>query len=106
MTTIKKYYRTRLETLVQFLRAANVYNGISITHLMYATFVPHRQVKEYLAMLIRNGLLKYEPPLRLYKTTQKGLKFLEVYEKLSRLANTTTTTSGTEMKLLRANNIT
>jgi predicted transcriptional regulator len=103
MTTTKKYYRTKIEILVQFLQAANAHDGISITHLMYVTFVPHRQVKEYLNILVRNGLLEYERAARTYKTTQKGLKFLQVYEKLLKLANTTATTSDTEMKLVRMN---
>jgi predicted transcriptional regulator len=83
--TVKKY-RTRTEILVQLLQvAASVNNGISITRLMYGTFVPRWQVKEYLDLLIQNGLLEHDLLARTYKTTEKGIKVIELFEKLQEL---------------------
>ena len=86
----KKYYRTKTEILAQFLQAANAYNGISITHLMYNTFVPHTQVKENLGLLVQNELLDYDVIARTYKITEKGTRALDLYKKLQQLTNATT----------------
>jgi predicted transcriptional regulator len=82
--TIRRY-RTKTEILAEFLQAASVHNGISRTHLMYNTFVPHRQVKEYLRVVVQNGLLDYDGLTRIYKTTEKGLNVIELCEKLQEL---------------------
>jgi predicted transcriptional regulator len=67
------------------VQAASAHNGMSKTQFMYRTFLPYMQVKEYLDILMRNGLLEHERPARIYRTTQKGLKFLEIYRQLEEL---------------------
>src|ERR671939_1974778 len=91
----KKYYRTKTDILAQFLQAANAHNGISITHLMYNTFVPHTQVKENLGLLVQKELLDYDLITRTYKTTEKGMEALGLYKKLQQLTN-----APTEFKLV------
>jgi predicted transcriptional regulator len=86
----KKYHRTKTEILIQFLQTACVHNGISITHLMYNTFVPHRQVKENLGLLVQNELVNYDIASRTYKTTEKGKEALDLYGELQQLTNATT----------------
>ena len=93
--TKKKYYRTKTEILTQFLQAACVHNGISTTHLMYNTFVPHTQVKEYVGLLAQNELLDYDLTTRTYKVTEKGMKALDSYKELQQLTN-----ANTEFKLV------
>lgn len=44
--------------------------------IMYEVFLSHRQVKEYLALLIEKGLLEYQKGNMTYKTTEKGNLFL------------------------------
>jgi winged helix-turn-helix protein len=40
-------------------------------------------LKEYLKVLIENELLGYDFVTRTFKTTQKGLKFLHLYNKIN-----------------------
>ena len=77
--------RTRIEIIAQFLQAASTHDGVTKTRFMYRTFLPYMQVKEYLAILLRNELVEYDLPAKTYKTTHKGLKFLKVYQQLEDL---------------------
>ena len=75
-----KNYRTRTEIAAQILQAANGHNEITKTKIMYATFLSHKQLQEYLALLIQDELLEYLEATHTYRTTEKGLKFLKIYE--------------------------
>ena len=50
---------------------------------MYKVFLSQSQLKEYLKVLIENELLGYDFVTRTFKTTQKGLKFLHLYNKIN-----------------------
>jgi predicted transcriptional regulator len=50
---------------------------------MYKVFLSQSQLKEYLKVLIENELLRYDSVTRTFKTTQKGLKFLQLYNKIN-----------------------
>jgi predicted transcriptional regulator len=52
---------------------------------MYNVFLSYAQLKDYLALLIQNGLLEYLEGKNSYRTTEKGLKFLKIYEKMEEL---------------------
>ena len=52
---------------------------------MYVAFLSYAQLKEYLVLLIQNGLLEYLEATHTYRTTEKGLKFLKIYEKMEEL---------------------
>jgi predicted transcriptional regulator len=52
---------------------------------MYNVFLSYAQLKEYLALLIQNGLLEYLEGKNSFRTTEKGLKFLKIYEKMEEL---------------------
>jgi predicted transcriptional regulator len=36
-------------------------------------------LKEYLAMLVENSLLEFEEGRQFYRTTKKGIRFLQMY---------------------------
>ncbi len=81
-------YRSRTELFGQILQAAN--GGITKNKMMYSLFMSHEQLKEYLLILIENGLLVYLQASHTYKTTEKGLKFLQILEQIQQeLAPTT-----------------
>ena len=52
---------------------------------MYVAFLSYAQLKEYLVLLIQNRLLEYLEATHTYRTTEKGLKFLKIYEKMEEL---------------------
>jgi|SRR5215218_3737423 predicted transcriptional regulator len=80
-----KNYRNRTEIVAQILQAANDHNEITKTKIMYATFLSYKQLQRYLALLIQDELLEYVKGTHTYRTTEKGLKFLKMYEKMEEL---------------------
>lgn len=57
---------------------ANV-GGATKTKIMYKAFLSYSQLKEYLAMLVENSLLEFEEGRQIYRTTEKGIRFLQMY---------------------------
>src|SRR5437870_2891093 len=76
-------YRSRTEIIALILGAAT--NGATKTRLMYGAYVSYAQILEYLELLQENGLLSYEMGVQQHKLTEKGIRFLRSYEKISEL---------------------
>jgi predicted transcriptional regulator len=76
-------YRDRTEITARILDVAQ--EGTIITKIMYAAFITHLQLKEYLAFLKENSLLEYNADTKLYHTTEKGIRFLDSYKEMERL---------------------
>jgi predicted transcriptional regulator len=53
--------------------------------MLYATFLSYKQLQRYLALLIEGELLEYVDGTKSYRTTEKGLKFLKIYEQMEEL---------------------
>ncbi len=70
-------YRSRTDITAQILEAAN--GGVTKTKIMYKAFLSYAQLKEY---LIENGLLEYIEGEQVYKTTDKGNRFLKIYNQI------------------------
>jgi predicted transcriptional regulator len=77
-------YRNRTEIVAKILQSANG-RKVSKTRLMYSVFLSYTQIKEYLAMLIENGLIEYQKDTNSYTTTEKGIGFLYFYERMEAL---------------------
>ena len=77
-------YRSRTDIVTQILDAANGY-GANKTRIMYKAYLSYAQLKEYLSILITNGLLEENQAEKLYKTTEKGIKFMRVYSHMDEL---------------------
>ena len=52
-------------------------DGTTKTKIMYKAFLSYAQLKEYLGVMVENGLLAYEEGEVKYKTTEKGIKFMK-----------------------------
>ena len=74
-------YRSRTEIASRILESATG-SGTTKTRIMYKAFLSYAQLKEYLAVLEENGLLAYDKGEQVYKTTQKGLHFLNITNSL------------------------
>ncbi len=73
------------------LEAAN--GGSSKTKIMYKAFLSYNQLREYLSVLIENNLIEYLEGSPIYKTTEKGLMFLQKNNEIEGLLNVQTINS-------------
>ena len=76
--------RSRTEIVSNILDAANG-GGETKTKIMYKAFLSYNQVHEYLSILIENNLIEYLDGTQTYKTTEKGLNYLKMYNKIRKL---------------------
>jgi predicted transcriptional regulator len=76
-------YRSRTDIISQMLEAAN--GGATKTKIMYTAYLSYAQLKEYLSVMMENGLIEYVEGVRLYRTTAKGLKFVGMYSQIDDL---------------------
>ena len=77
---IRMKYRSRTDITAQILEAAN--GGVTKTKIMYKAFLSYAQLKEYLTVLMENGLLEYIEGEQIYRTTEKGNRFLKIYNQI------------------------
>ncbi|MDG6995436.1 MAG: hypothetical protein JRN52_05895 [Nitrososphaerota archaeon] len=75
--------RDRLRIVSTILTVAK--EGYLKTHLMFRANLNHLMVSEYLEELLRLGLVQEEGAgsSKIYRTTAKGLKFIELYKTIS-----------------------
>jgi predicted transcriptional regulator len=74
-------HRNRIEIISQILEAANG-SDTKKTKLMYKANLSHNQLKEYLRILSERDFLHYDFDTHTFKTTEKGLRFLDTYNQL------------------------
>jgi predicted transcriptional regulator len=79
-------HRSRIDIASDVLKAAN--GGASKIKIMYGALLSYKQMKEYVNFLTKMGLLVIdindgEAPV--FKTTEKGLRFLETYNRLDEM---------------------
>ncbi len=77
------HYRDRTEIVRQILEIANgAAENITKTKLMYRAFLSYSQLKEYLTLLTEKDLLRYDSIIQTYKTTEKGVRLLQLCNEL------------------------
>jgi predicted transcriptional regulator len=81
-----KKYRSRTEIIHDILHTANSDgNGVVQTKIMYNAFLSYHQVREYLILLIDNGLIQHDLDSRRFKITEKGIRFLQLCDQIGDL---------------------
>ena len=68
------------------LASASKIEGVTQTKIMFESCLSYSQLKDYLALLIENGMLERNLNNR-YQTTEKGVKMLDVYQKVNDLVS-------------------
>jgi predicted transcriptional regulator len=83
--------RSRTEIIAEILEIANIGNNSNNNDDGYGYYPPtkykitddasltYTQMKEYVTMLTDTGLLSYDLDTRTFKTTEKGQRFLRIY---------------------------
>jgi predicted transcriptional regulator len=74
-------YRSRSDIIGLILEAAN--GGATKTKIMYKAFLSFAQLREYLSMLSEKGLIEYQDGIQRYKTTEKGIRLLQIYNQMN-----------------------
>lgn len=75
------------EIIAEILECGQVRQGISKTRVMYEVQVSYTQIKEYLQYLQQCELLVFDEENRVFRTTKKGKKFLELYNEMNKLTS-------------------
>jgi predicted transcriptional regulator len=77
----KRERRYREEIIYQILNTAK--EPVTRTRLTYASLLSNSQLREYILLLIRKGMLQFEPTTtRMFMVTENGREFLRLYERI------------------------
>ena len=76
-----RYRRSRIDIFSQILVAAQGADTKK-TKIMYKASLSDQALNEYLEILTDSDLLHFRLDIRTFKTTEKGLRFLETYNKM------------------------
>ena len=74
--------RDRFEILSLILHIANGYNNVTMTKIMNRALLSYNQMKEHLMFLTEKDLLRYDEENHAFKTTDKGMRFLQIYDRM------------------------
>jgi predicted transcriptional regulator len=65
--------------------SSNSEDGATKTRMMYNIFLSPDQLKEFIAVLIESDLLSYDSTIHKFKTTEKGITFLQAYKQIDHM---------------------
>ena len=74
-----RFNRSRDDIISDILEVASGGGIATKMGIMYKTFLSHAQMKNYLTYLTQHDLIEYDVGAQIYKTTEKGLRFLDTY---------------------------
>jgi predicted transcriptional regulator len=81
---VEHQYRSRNDIIASILEVANG-NSVRITQIQFKAYLSYTLLKEYLVLLLENGLLEYIEGERAFKTTSKGMQFLHTHNQMSEM---------------------
>lgn len=77
-------YRSRTDIVSQILETAS-HGGVTKTKIMYGAYLSYAQLKEYLTVLLDSGLMEYINGQQVFRTTDKGMTYLNAYSKIGEM---------------------
>ena len=77
-------YRNRFDIIASILETAKA-NWVRHSDILRTASLSHIPFKQYLLLLHRNGLIEYSLRERTCKTTEKGLRFLNIFNKMKNM---------------------
>ncbi|HYZ51788.1 MAG TPA: winged helix-turn-helix domain-containing protein [Nitrososphaeraceae archaeon] len=78
-------HRSKIEIIADMLQCVVNDSTLSSSRLMFKAFLTYKQTKEYLPFLLHTELIKYDDKddrTPTFRITNKGLQFLEMYNRL------------------------
>jgi predicted transcriptional regulator len=88
-------HRSRSEIIEAILEAANG-GGATKTTIMYKAVLSYDLMKQHLIFLAENDLIEYEQGMMTYRTTEKGMRLLQLYNNINEMAQLTVMAKRTE----------
>ncbi|MFY9566465.1 MAG: winged helix-turn-helix domain-containing protein [Nitrososphaeraceae archaeon] len=88
-------HRSRSEIIEAILEAANG-GGATKTTIMYKAVLSYDLMKQHLIFLAENDLIEYEQGMMTYRTTEKGMRLLRLYNNMNEMAQLTVMAKRTE----------
>ena len=88
-------HRSRSEIIGAILEAANG-GGATKTTIMYKAVLSYDLMKQHLIFLAENDLIEYEQGMMTYRTTEKGMRLLQLYSNMNEMAQLTVMAKRTE----------
>jgi predicted transcriptional regulator len=77
-------HRSRLEIISLIVEIATRNDGVTQKKILYRAYLSYEHLKKYLTLLQENELINYyEQEGKIYRTTEKGLHFLDLYARLN-----------------------
>ena len=92
-------YRSSTEIMDSILRSLET--GATRTRIMYKAYLSYSQLKEYLSLLEKKRLLRYDEGSQIYVITDKGLRFMNAYEEIRELVSGNEREELLETKLIQ-----
>ena len=77
-----RFNRSRDDIISDILEVASGGGIATKMGIMYQAFLSHAQMKDYLIFLTQHDLIDYDVDAQVYKTTEKGLRFLHICNKM------------------------
>lgn len=76
--------RSKYEIVSEILKISNVPEGANITKIVYSANLNFKNAQQIISELLKNGLLEIvdETGKTRYRTTKKGLEFVDRYDAL------------------------
>lgn len=78
-------YRSPEEIFASILNSAGSGRRMTLTKLIFYCMLPHSKAIECSTTLVRNGLLEFDRIDRVFRTTPKGFKFLELHNEMGEM---------------------
>jgi len=79
-------YRSRADIIAAILRVVTE-RAATKTRIMYRAFLSSSQLKQYIPILLDNGLLATNEERSIYNITENGMRLLQLYYQLIEMMN-------------------
>ena len=81
----KRLQRSKSKIISSILRSTGNRTGTKISQIMYETYIPYIQLKEYLVMMIQNEFVVYIKEEKTFRITDYGMHIVKLYDEMDKL---------------------
>jgi predicted transcriptional regulator len=78
-------YRTREEIFAAILTSTGSGRPMTLNKIVFYCYLPHSAAVKSTAILVQKGLLEFDRLDRIFRTTDKGFKYLELHNEMNKV---------------------